>query len=126
MASGWRRRVGRLVAVAGVAFLLAHFSRHWPRKVELRVDTGARHGQFTEAHITVREPQRGAALQGVRLYFASGSPQLLRHVLQLPPGRYELDVELRGSGVRRAVHSALTVPTEGVVRMAVDRPEAGR
>ncbi len=121
MASGWRRRAGRLVAAVGVAFLLAHFARHWPRKVELRLDAGERHGDYTEARITVREPSGGAALQGVRLHFADGSPRLLQHAMELPPGDYELQVELRGSGVRRDLRSPLTVPTEGIVRVAVDR-----
>ncbi len=116
MHGGWRRRVARAVGVGGVAFLVAHFASSWPREVELRLQFGADHGRVREARLAVRDRQDGGELWGARLHVGGGMPPVLAHTLELPPGDYDLVVELSGTGGLRRRHvQRLQVPIEGVV-----------
>ncbi len=116
MSKGWRRRVARVVGVGGVAFLVAHFAGHWPRQVDLRLRLGVEHARVREARLAVRDRGDGVELCGARFRRAGAFPRVLEHTLELPPGDYDLVVELSGvGGWRRHRVQRLRVPAEGVV-----------
>ncbi len=56
-------------------------------------------------------------LKGVRFRYPDGAPTILRHTVELAPGRYRVVAELRGPGLERTVERALRVPAQAVVHM---------
>ncbi|MFW6050772.1 MAG: hypothetical protein ACODAU_06335 [Myxococcota bacterium] len=110
-----RKRVARLVAVAGVAVVVAHFASTLPREVEIRYRVGDDHGDVQEARIAYTS--EGEEMKGVRLRYDHGAPPVVHHRVELPPGQYGVEADLRGPSLTRSVRRHLKVPADGVVRI---------
>lgn len=110
-----RKRLARLVAVAGVALLAIHMGSNLPRQVDVRYAVGEDHGGVTEARIAYLS--EGEEMKGVRFHYAHGAPRVVPHRVELPPGEYAVVADLRGPSVRRTVRTRFEVPSDDVVRI---------
>src|SRR5690606_2285221 len=76
---------------------------------------GPEHRRVTQATIVyVRDSEE---VKGVRYAYEGGAPERLLHRVELPPGRYEIVVELVEAAAPRTLRRTLQVPTEGTVRI---------
>lgn len=112
-----RRRVARLVAVAGIAVVGVYLLQSFPREVSIRFALGPDHEVVTQARIAYLDEESGEAIKGVRLEYPEGAPKTFRHQVDLPPGRYDVRAELRGPSLSRSITRSLEVPADGLVHM---------
>jgi hypothetical protein len=121
-----RRRLAPLVLVGGVALVLGPLADAAPRETSLRLRL-ADPGAVREVGLSVFDA--GEPVLGLRLPFTRGAPPRIDESLDLPPGRYELHIDVtRGEGATRAQRTEvrmLEVPTEGVVLVELDAAGAG-
>ena len=117
-----RRRLA--AAVVAVAALLVVGQQLWnslPRETEVQVRLGSGHASVVE--LDLRFIQDGAEMHGLRLAFPQGAPPLVPCRIELGPGRYRVQVELRlRDGRRQSIDRALTVPAHAPLRIAI-QPE---
>jgi hypothetical protein len=121
-----RRRLAPLVLVGGVALVLGPLAEVAPRETSVRLRL-AEPDAVREVGLSVLEA--GEPVLGLRLPFARGAPPRIDESLDLPPGRYELHIDVtRGEGATRARRTEvrmLEVPTEGVVIVELDAAGTG-
>jgi hypothetical protein len=121
-----RRRVAPLVLVGGVVLVFGPLADAAPRETSLRLRL-AEPGAVREVGLSVLEA--GEPVLGLRLPFARGAPPRIDESLDLPPGRYELHIDVtRGEGASRRQRTevrTLEVPTDGVMLVELDAAGAG-
>ncbi len=121
-----RRRLTPLVLVGGVALVAGPLADAAPRETSVRLRL-AEPGAVREVGLSVFEG--GEPVLGLRLPYARGAPARIDESLDLPPGRYELRIDVtRGEGEARARSTAvrvLEVPVEGVVLVELGAAGAG-
>jgi hypothetical protein len=105
----WRRRVARLLLVAGIALAASQLLGRAPSEQNLEFRLGAERASVRRIEATWTPAGEREAAGGVTLRFAEGAPARVRHRVSLPNGRYELAVEVtrqeRGSGERQTTTS---------------------
>ncbi len=120
-----RRRFSRWLLLLGLAAAVLLLLRHVPRHTEVEVALGDQHIQIVE--VRVAYVQQDEEMYGARLFFPEGAPRIVRHEVSLPPGRYQVRLELRRSdGGSHNVSRTLQTPTEGPVRIRAAPPKAGQ
>jgi hypothetical protein len=113
-----RRRLSRLIAVAGAALVALVLQPHIPHTVDVEFDLGPAHQQFVE--LRVAYVRSGEELHGVMLTFPEGAPGTVHHSVSLPPGEFEVRTALRPTrGARLASVGKLHAPADSPVRIRV-------
>ena len=110
-----RRRFAPLIVVVAFGLIGGQLLNVWPHETVIHYSLGEDHDAITDARVAYLVEGEEAA--GARFHFADGAPDTLSHTVELHPGRYTITAELRGSALRRDVSRALTVPSDGIVRV---------
>jgi hypothetical protein len=113
-----RKRLAPFVILIGLAVVGTTVFEASPRETEIRYDLGSAHDSLLEARIVYLLD--GDEVKGARFTWADGAPASIRHTVDLAPGRYEIRVDLVRSDRHHAVHRALRVPADGLVRIGLD------
>lgn len=106
--SGWRRRLARVLLIAGVGIALARFLPSLPRDQSLVFSIGADRSRVRALEATWTREGETEALGGVELRFADAAPSRIRHRVRLPNGRYEVAVELATEDDGGLAHTSTT------------------
>ncbi len=113
-----RRRVARLVGVIAVLLVVGQLAGAVPRATDLRFELMAGTTELDVAYLRVAEDGSAEELKSVRFGGPRGVPALIRHEVELSPGRYRARaVVRRGHEPSRVVERAFDVPADGVVRL---------
>ena len=116
---GNRRRLARLVLLLAAVVVVLQVASYLPRETEVEVALGPHHRRVEEVRLSFL--QQGEELRGVSFRFPEEAPAVVRHRVELSPGRYRLLIELRQrDGVTHTAERIVSVPADGAVR----RPSA--
>lgn len=107
-----RRRFAPAVLLIGMAVVGSQLLDVWPHETEVRLHLGD-HGGADRVRITYWA--EGEAITEVELRYDHGAPEVVTHTVELYPGRYRVEVELRSADALRRAERVLEVPAEGVV-----------
>lgn len=112
--SSRRRILGRLLFVAGLAFVLVQLAQGFTAATSLRYRIGPDHDRFDE--LELRYLHEGSEVAGARLSFPGGVPATFDHTVTLPRGDVEVELSLRGAHAepRQRSHRFRT-PAEGTL-----------
>lgn len=117
-----RQRLARLVGMLAVLLVAGQLAGAMPRATDVRYEVGEGQRELRVAYLG----EDGDEVKGVRFGGPRGVPALVRHEVELSPGRYRIEAVLRGAGQARLVERALEVPAEGVVRIDLREDEPPR
>jgi hypothetical protein len=108
-----RRRVATLVAVIGLLFVASRLANLWPRDVELVYEVGPE-----VREVDVDYLQAGEAVSSVRFGQSTMKAGVIRHLVRLQPGEYEVHITLYGQD-RSATEQlrGLSVPAARATRI---------
>ena len=112
-----RKRLSPLILVLAAVVIGSVIIDALPREVSIRYELGPDHALVTDARIVYLID--GEEVKGVRFHYDRGAPEQVPHQVELSPGRYVVQVSLRGPGLQRDLRRSLTVPADGVVRIAL-------
>lgn len=108
-----RRRIAPIVLGVAVVVVGTPLLEAVPRETDVHLDFGADHLRVSSAEITFASD--ATAVHGVRLDYPDGAPRRVEHTADLPPGDYDVRIELRGPAFHRDLTRSLAVPAEGRV-----------
>ena len=119
-----RHRLALCVLVVAALTLGRHAWRQLPRQVDVEFALGPKHREIVEVRVAYL--LEGQEMHGVAFRYPSGAPQVIRHQVSLPAGRYGVALELRPRrGRARTLMRGLRAPADGVVRILNDRGRVG-
>lgn len=118
----YRRVIAPLVLGGGVFVVGSVVMKQMPKETEVEYMLGAEHKTVTLAELEYRDSAH-QIVEAVTLRYEEGAPRVIRHTVRLVPGRYDVTVRLDVASGHRVAHGALTVPTEGAVRIDAARGE---
>jgi hypothetical protein len=96
-APSWRRRVARLLLVAGIALAASQLLGRAPHDQSLEFRLGPERSSVRRIDATWTPTGEREAAGGVTLRFDRGAPQRVLHRVSLPNGSYELAIEVTRS-----------------------------
>ena len=116
----YRRRLSRLVLVAGALVVTTQIWPSWPRETDVEFALGQDHSDIVELRVAYL---RGAEeVHGVSFNFPRGAPGVVHHKVTLPEGDFQLRCELRErGGYSRLLIRHLHAPAKGAVRIWLTR-----
>lgn len=118
-----KRRLARLVAVAGMFAVAAAILPQVPRSLNVELVLGQQHEDIVEVRLSYE--RAGEELQGVSFAFPKGAPSSVHHSAQLAPGDIDVQVEAwRADGQRLAQVSRVHAPVEGTLRIRLPEAQA--
>lgn len=103
------RRFAPLILLAGAVAAAVTLVPHLPRerRLELRLDEVS---SIVGVELSVTDESDGAPLQGNAWHFAAGSaPASLHTAVNLPDGRYLVDITVQRTEGRQSIHRVLAV-----------------
>ncbi|MEO0325372.1 MAG: hypothetical protein AAF447_20620 [Myxococcota bacterium] len=112
-----RRRVARLVAVVAVLLVAGQLAGAVPRATDLRFEVDGGTTELDVAYLHLDDEGGAEELQSVRFGGPGGVPSLVRHEVELSPGRYRARAVVRRGRDAREVERVFEVPAPGVVRL---------
>jgi hypothetical protein len=94
----WRRRAARLVVIVGIALVASQLLGSGPSEQSLMFRLGQERASVRRIDASWTPVGEREPAGGVTLRFPDGAPELVRHRVSLPNGRYELAIEVTRAG----------------------------
>src|SRR5687767_11810530 len=108
---GHRRRMAPIVLGLAVLVVGTEVMGAMPHETDVELRLGADHAEVVEARVSYLLD--GEEMHGSRFTWPGGAPERVRQAIDLPGGRYEVEIDLRTHDHTRTERRALEVPAEG-------------
>jgi len=115
-----RRRLSRLVLIAGLLAVFLYLAPHVPRDTKIMLDLGDRHPEVVALELTYTLGTDD--LRRSRLAYPAGAPRRVEHEVRLPSGDILLSARqtLRDGRVLEQMRH-FTTPADADVRIALNK-----
>ncbi len=114
-----RRKLAPLVLGGGVLVVGSVATPAWPHDTDIELSLGSHHREVTELRIGYVRGAEHEPLKAVTLRYPDGAPATVHHHVELPAGRYAVELELVSAQGRTDTSRRVDVPAEGVVHLHV-------
>lgn len=112
----------RLLVVVVVAYIIVDLYAIAPQETYLELGLPASHQDAREVRVSVMADEDGALIRQLALRYPRGAPATLREAVDVAPGRYRVEVELRDAqGGSDTLRGRFETPASGTVRVALLR-----
>lgn len=115
----------RLLVVGVIAFAIYDIASVTPTEQHIEIGLPEDHALATEVRVALLAEDDGALVRQIALRYPRGAPALLREDVEVAPGRYRVEVELRGDeGPRSTLEGRFEAPVEGPLRVRLHAMDA--